>query len=255
MLVSNLKWTHSILLCIGLLCSASTQAINNGSEDMGLVKDSLTIDQSNITPKFFSNLKERYGSDEFNYDQTINNNGLWSRFKQWFIDFIQDLFNLKSAGEASKMADIGMKIFYVVIFLLVIYFIVKAVMNNEGQWVFGKSSAKKIIPVTDIENNIHATDFKSLIAEAESVNNFRLAIRYYYLWLLKVMTEAEWIEYDVEKTNSDYQNEIKSKSIREEFAYTSYLYNYIWYGEFNVTDEQFYKAKTAFDQFLNSVRS
>ena len=220
-----------------------------------MAQDTLSLDQSTITPRSFSNLKEKYSSEEFNYEQTINHDGLWSRFKQWLIDFTQDIFNLQSSGEASKITDIGLKVFYVVIFLLVIYFIVKAVMNNEGSWVFGKSSTKKITPVTDIENNIHATDFKSLITEAENNNNFRLAIRYYYLWLLKVLTEAKWIEYDVEKTNSDYQNEILSKTIREEFAYTSYLYNYIWYGEFNVSHEQFGKAKTAFDQFLKSIRS
>jgi hypothetical protein len=128
-------------------------------------------------------------------------------------------------------------------------------MNDEGSWVFGKSSDKNIIPVTDIENNIHITNFKSLIEEAEKNNNYRLAIRYYYLWLLKSLTENEIIEYDVEKTNSDYKNEITSKNIKEEFSYTSYLYNYIWYGEFNVDETQFNKAKHAFINFLKAIKA
>ena len=165
------------------------------------------------------------------------------------------LFNLSSAGQASKVVDIALKIAGVLIFLLVIYFVFKAVINNEGTWVFGKSSDKNIIPVTDIENNLHATDFKQLIAEAEQENNYRLAIRYYYLWLLKGLTNAEIIAYDVEKTNSDYFNEITSKSIEDEFSYTSYLYNYIWYGEFDVNEQQFNKAKTAFTNFLNSIKA
>jgi len=142
----------------------------------------------------------------------------------------------------------------VLLFILVIYFIFRAVVNKEGNWVFGKSSDKNIIPVTDIEANIHATNFKKLIAEAEDNSNYRLAVRYYYLWLLKKLSVAEIIHYDVEKTNNDYQNEIKILEVKKEFAYTSYLYNYIWYGEFDVNNEQFRKAKRAFDSFLKSIK-
>ena len=140
----------------------------------------------------------------------------------------------------------------VIICLLVIYFIFRAVINKEGQWVFGKSSDQNIIPITSVEQELEHTDFKTLIASAEANNNYRLAIRYYYLWLLKQLNEKGAIVYDVEKTNSDYQYEIKSEGLQKDFAYTSYLYNYIWYGEFNVNDTQFTKAKTAFIQLLNS---
>ena len=217
--------------------------------------DSIPSDDSSLKKRQFEDLKDTYQGDDFVYERTVENSGWWTRFKQWLSDLIRDLFNLSSAGQASIAADIALKIGGVIIFLLVIYFIFKAVMNNEGKWVFGKSSDKNIIPITDIENNIYATDFRQLIAEAEKDNNYRLAIRYYYLWLLKGLTNAEIIEYDVEKTNSDYFNEITSKSIAEEFSYTSYLYNYIWYGEFDVNEQQFSKAKTAFVKFLNSIKA
>ena len=128
-------------------------------------------------------------------------------------------------------------------------------MNDEGSWVFGKSSDKNIIPVTDIESNLSITDFKKLTAEAENSEEYRLAIRYCYLWLLKNLTNAEVIDYDVEKTNSDYYNEISSEEIKKQFSYTSYLYNYIWYGEFDVSKMDFDKAKSAFTNLINSVEA
>ncbi len=218
-------------------------------------QDSLQIDDSQITPRHFDNLNDIYTGEDFIYERSVKSSGWWTRFKQWLSDFFRDLFNMKNQGQASKVTDTALKIAGVIIFLLVIYFIFKAVMNDEGSWVFGKSSDKNIIPVTDIENNIHITNFKSLIEEAEKNNNYRLAIRYYYLWLLKSLTENEIIEYDVEKTNSDYKNEITSKNIKEEFSYTSYLYNYIWYGEFNVDETQFNKAKHAFINFLKAIKA
>ena len=217
--------------------------------------DSIPKDDAIVERRSFEDLREKYQDEEFIYERTVDNSGWWSRFKQWLNDLFMDLFNLNSAGQASKLTDFALKAAGVIIFLLVIYFIFKAVINKEGNWVFGKSSDKNIIPVTDIETNIHATDFKQLIEVAENDKNYRLAIRYYYLWLLKGLTNAEIIDYDVEKTNSDYFNEIKSKPIQEEFSYTSYLYNYIWYGEFDVNEQQFNKAKTAFKKFLNSIKA
>src|SRR5690606_33817963 len=125
---------------------------------------------------------------------------------------------------------------------------------DEGKWIFRKSSVKSIIPVMDIETNLQATNVQQLIANAEKEGHLRLAIRYYYLWLLKVLTNAEIIDYDVEKTNSDYYNEISNKATKDYFAYTSYLYNYIWYGEFDVNEAQFQKAKEAYLNFIKSVK-
>ncbi|NND51152.1 MAG: DUF4129 domain-containing protein, partial [Flavobacteriaceae bacterium] len=161
----------------------------------------------------------------------------------------------ENRAEAAKATDLALKVGGVILFLLVIYFIFRAIINKEGNWIFGKSSDKNIIPVTDIESNIHAVDFKALIKSAEKDNNYRLAIRYYYLWLLKDLTSAEVIEYDVEKTNSDYHNEITSEDLKKEFSYTSYLYNYIWYGEFNIDQNEFSRARHAFINFLKDIKA
>jgi len=218
------------------------------------LQDSVYIDTEYHEKRDFENLKDKYNDDEFVYERSVENSGWWSRFKQWLSDVFKDLFDINSDAKASDITNIVLKVFYVVIFLLVVYFIVKAIINKEGNWVFGKSSDKSIIPVTDIESNIYKTDFKALISAAESEQNYRLAIRYYYLWLLKTLSEAEVIDYDVEKTNSDYHLEIQNKDTQKEFSYTSYLYNYIWYGEFDIDEPQFDKAKNAFTQFLNSVK-
>lgn len=217
-------------------------------------QDSLQIDDSNVSPRQFDDLKSKYNDESFIYERTLESSGWWTRFKQWLSEKIKDIFNLRNGQEAANATDIAIKTAGVILFLLVIYFIFRAILNKEGKWVFGKSSDKNIIPVTDIESNIHAVNFKSLISSAEENNNFRLAIRYYYLWLLKDLTTAELIEYDVEKTNSDYYNELTSASIKEEFSYTSYLYNYIWYGEFNVDKDQFIRAKNSFVGFLKTIK-
>jgi hypothetical protein len=218
-----------------------------------MMQDSVYVDTAPIDKREFEDLKDNYDGNEFIYERSVENSGWWTRFKQWLTDFFQSLFDINSDAKAANFTDIALKVFYVVIFLLVVFFIVKAIINKEGTWIFGKSSDKRIIPVTDIENNIYDTDFKALIADAEKENNHRLAIRYYYLWLLKTLSEEEIIDYYVEKSKSDYYLEIENKETKEDFSYTSYLYNYIWYGEFDIDDAQFEKAKKAFTQFLRTL--
>jgi hypothetical protein len=252
--VNRLFYLHIVLFFFGISSHANAITLDTTTA-LQTFQDSVYIDTEPINKREYDNLKDKYDGNEFIYERNVENSGWWSRFKQWLSDFFKDLFDFNSDAQASDFTDIALKIFYVVIFLLVVFFIVKAIINKEGNWVFGKSSDKSIIPVTDIENNIYETDFKSLIAEAEKGNNHRLAIRYYYLWLLKTLSEAEIIDYDVEKTNSDYHLEIENKDTKEEFSYTSYLYNYIWYGEFDIDNTQFEKAKKAFTQFLKTVKN
>ena len=217
--------------------------------------DSLKIDDSNLQPKSFDDLRNKYNDDDFVYEYDTNKSGWWTRFKQWLNDLFKKWFNVKNSEDAANMTDWMLKIAAVFIFLLVAYFIFKAVMNEEGYWVFGKSSDKSVIPITDIESNLTISDFDQLTKAAENSGEYRLAIRFYYLWLLKRLSHAEIIEYDVEKTNSDYYNEIASENTKKQFSYTSYLYNYIWYGEFKVDNVTYEKAKTAFVKFLNSIKA
>lgn len=254
--MSNKQLITIVLLTLGFLkFNYATQAHFDANQAITYSVDSLKVDDSKIEPRQFDNLKEKYADDDFIYEYDAKNSGWWTRFKQWLSDLVKSWFDIKSSASANNITDVMLKIGGVIIFLLVVYFIFKAVMNDEGQWVFGKSSDKKIIPVTDIESNLNITDFKKLTADAEKNGEFRLAIRYYYLWLLKNLSAAELIEYDVEKTNSDYQFEIASEATKKQFAYTSYLYNYIWYGEFDVDDADFDKAKKAFVEFLTSLKA
>jgi hypothetical protein len=133
--------------------------------------------------------------------------------------------------------------------------IVKAIMNKEGQWIFGKNSDKKMINYDEIEKNIHLVDFEKLIQNSLQSGEKRLTIRFYYLWLLKKMSEKQIIIWDVEKTNSDYLYEIEDQSLKDEFAYLSYLYNYIWYGEFELDDEAFAKAQSTFEKSIKKLQN
>ncbi len=128
--------------------------------------DSLQIDDSTFVPRQFDSLSSKYNDDEFIYERTVETSGWWTRFKKWLSDKLNNIFNFENRESAAKATDVAIKVAGVILFLLVIYFIFRAVINKEGKWVFGKSSDKNIIPITDIESNLNIVDFKIVVIRA-----------------------------------------------------------------------------------------
>lgn len=214
----------------------------------------ILIDSSAVEERTFnSSFKENYQDNDFVYEQKVNETNWWERFKEWLADFFRRLFNFSDDTVSMQFVEILIKVLAVLLLIFVIYLIVKSIMNGEGQWIFGKSSDKKVINYEEIEKNIHLIDFEKLIKDTLKSGEKRLSIRYYYLWLLKKMAEKNIIEWDVEKTNTDYLYEIKNPAFKSKFEYVSYLYDYIWYGEFDLDEETFQKAKTAFENTIQSI--
>lgn len=145
---------------------------------------------------------------------------------------------------------------YIVIGLGIIigvYILVSVLLGKEGAWLLNKKSDDKSIFYGDELDQSADTDFKSLIQKALEVNDYRLAIRYQYLFLLQKMSHKNIIELHKDKTNSDYQYEIKNVTLRQSFGYLSYIYDYAWYGEFEVSRPDYEQVAKAFDETLQMI--
>jgi hypothetical protein len=205
--------------------------------------DTETIKSKKLDPKF----KDEYTSNEFLYEQKVDDTKLsaWNRFWKNVGEFFSDLFDFSNSDGTLTGLGILMKVIAFIIIGFVIYMIVKIIINKEGGWVFGKSS--KNINVSElVEENIHIVDFNKLISASKSDKEYRTSIRYYYLWLLKSMSDKKVIEWDIEKTNSDYLYEINNTEAKAEFQFLSYIYEYCWYGEFAISETDFLKAEKSF---------
>lgn len=225
-------------------------------EKIVFTEKDVLVDSSFVEAKpFAENFKNKYTDKEFVYEFKTPEKNAWDRFKEWLANVFKNIFNFTDSKAANNFVDILLRVIAILIVVVVIYMIVKAIMNKEGQWIFGKNSDKKIINYDEIEKNLHLVDFEKLIQKSLESGENRLTIRYYYLWLLKKMSEKHLIEWDVEKTNSDYLYEIKNEAQKEDFAYLSYLYNNIWYGEFELDETTFAKARNAFEKSIKIINN
>lgn len=248
------KFFYILLFLISFNIEAQDTVAKSKVQKITFSEKDITIDNDSIqTRTFTKNFKNKYKNSDFVYEFKTPKKNAWDRFKEWLAHFLDNIFKFGNKKTSANVVSILLKVLATAFIVFVIYLIVKAIMNDEGQWIFGKNSDKKIINYNEIEKNLHLVDFDKLVKNTLQSGEKRLSIRYYYLWLLKKMSSKELIIWDIEKTNSDYLYELKNQETKDEFAYLSYLYNYIWYGEFELDEETFAKAKTAFEKSMKSL--
>ncbi|MGC6431354.1 MAG: hypothetical protein ACON5F_09970 [Jejuia sp.] len=205
---------------------------------------------------FASNFKERYAGDKYNYEgrDIVRNSRMGSGE---YEDY--DKEKVKTREENNRqhtIINLGpfVWLFYIILGVAVVY-LVYILLNEGSTGLFTRSKNQTIDRFDDITSeNIEHSDIHVLIKKAETDKNYRLAIRYYYLLTLKTLTLKNHIKFEDDKTNAEYLNEISEKPFSEGFSYVSYLYNYIWYGKFNVEELQYSKAKDNFTTLLNQVK-
>lgn len=204
--------------------------------------------------QFDKNFKEKYKKDQnFDYEETKADDSIWQRFKNWLRDLISDFF---SAFDVDYETQSRLTIFYRILSIftvgILVFYIIRAFVQKDAYWLFKKRSKKVAIPVDDVEKNLTTVHFPTLLSKTINESQYRLAIRYYYLWLLQSLQESKQIEWHIEKTNSDYVAEIKDEKTRENFQYLSYIYNNIWYGEHEITETEFFQAKRSYETTLKT---
>ena len=205
---------------------------------------------------FDSNFKERYSGDKYNYEgkkvvkKTRMGSGQYEDYEKGKIR-TQEKNNPEEVS--INLGPFGF-IFYIVLALAVVY-LAYVLLNEGGTNIFARSKNKSIQRHEDITaENIENADIHALIKQAENDNDYRLAIRYYYLLVLKTLSLKNHIKFEDDKTNAEYLNEINEKPFSKGFSYVSYLYNYIWYGKFDLETSQYSKAKDNFTTLLNQVK-
>lgn len=202
--------------------------------------------------KFDENRIEEYKNDkDFDYTEFKRTNTLLDKIKRWIenklLKFFEWLFGQK---KASNFLGKFLKVIPYVVFGIVLFFLLKFFLNiNIKDIIKGKSSSTTVT-YGDEEEIIRNKDIDKLIKEAISNSDYRLAIRYYYLKLLKLLEENEKIEWEHQKTNYDYYDEIKDQSLKQSFQQFTLWYDYIWYGKFNVNINEFNLIVNKFDLFF-----
>lgn len=213
--------------------------------------DSLKLDIKPIVIKEFDgDLKQEYTGSNFNYiEGTGETENFLTRAVNWFFDGLRDLFGIDVDPDTQQLIE---TIIYVALIALGLFFMIRLLLGKQAT-SFLSGNSKTLAPIQISEEDITRIDLDALIKDALAINDYRLAVRYMYLKVLKQLSFKELISWHFEKTNSDYYNEISNVTIKEGFSKVSYLYDYIWYGEFALDASGFNKAKVVFESLNSNI--
>ncbi len=190
----------------------------------------------------------------FDYSEKPVQENWWTQFKNW-------LWNLWLKFWHWLVGDYKANGFVAFLVHILPYLIISGILIFLG-WLFYKlnpgatffkSEHEPEVLFSDEEEIIKNKDISALIEKALANKNYRLAVRYYYLLILKKLTNADIISYEFDKTNSEYLSEITSETIKIGFKKATNLYDHVWYGNFEVTETDFIKAQHIFTSLENHL--
>lgn len=150
---------------------------------------------------------------------------------------------------------------FVTTFWVVIVIVVLAAMGialfmylRKNGYVFKRSKVQfdeQLLPQDDTDYDFNG--YEKQIQQAVAEGKLRLAVRLMYLQTLWLLADKGIIAYSKEKTNAAYLRSMSQTQWHKPFARLTVDYEYIWYGEVPVNNEQFRVIQGQFSQFMNDL--
>lgn len=233
-----------LFICI-LFFSMQLVAQSNSSK---LKSDKSAVEQKKFDKKALDNYKSK---KEFNYNEQKKQTEptFLERALNWlgrkFFRLLEWVFGVKYAqGIFSFILKALPYLILIAVLLLMLKFFLKVNSKN----IIETNNNKPIVSITEEEELIRNEDLPKLIQQAIEQKNFRLAVRFYYLMILKKLEGKELIVWEQQKTNEDYIKEISKKSIQNSFSNLTRLYDFVWYGNFDINEVEFSKIESDFQE-------
>ena len=157
----------------------------------------------------------------------------------------------KETISVDRTSWLDTKLFLVIIilaFAAIIFFLIKTnVVNRRRTFVPGNEDQP------EESENIFDINYQKEIEKAIASGNYRLATRFMFLRILKLLATKNVIEYKQERTNLDYLMQLSSSKYYQEFFRLTRNYEYVWYGKFDLSPEAFGTIRNEFENFDRKI--
>lgn len=195
----------------------------------------------------YNELQELKKDKDFQYNSVPEpSKSLWERFWDWVWWRVHEVMRTKSGRKTVWTVLIAAGI------AAIVFFVIKVMGMSDGG-LFARAGGSGL-PYTAGAEDINSISFEDAIKEAIENGNFRLATRLLYLQSLKLLSDKGYIQWHFNKTNSDYILEVNGRPWQSLFKRLTYSFEYTWYGEMNLANDEFRHLQVQFQQFNNQVQ-
>jgi preprotein translocase subunit SecG len=182
----------------------------------------------------------------------------YKNFLDRFLEWLAKLFFDKT-GPENILAARNIFIWTIVVVSVVI--VVLLFFRSDVGGLVRPKTMSTAFSFSDVTEDISGIDFGRRISDALAANDYRLAIRWHYLKTLFLLDKNRIITFVPFKTNIDYGNEIRNsenntlekKNLYQTFKELSRIYEFVWYGKFNIEKDGYSRSAENFLQFEKQV--
>lgn len=137
-----------------------------------------------------------------------------------------------------------------IVFVLVILY---NLLNIKG--VFrSKTRSMPVEVLSSADAVVSEREYDQLISRAKNEADYRLAVRYLYLKALAKLSENGYLQLIPGKTNEQYVQELDGV-LKPGFASLLRMYEFVWYGNFNITNGPYEEIEKQFNGFYNKINN
>lgn len=178
--------------------------------------------------------------------QVVETKGIFEKFLEWLSERLFGKVSYDNIDDARTLV-----IWTIVIISVII--IIWLLSKSEIVGLVKPKAKATAFSFSDITEDLNTINFDVKIKEAAKENDYRLAIRWHYLKMLYILDKNEFIIFAPFKTNIDYNNELKGKKASEGFAKFSRIYEYVWYGQFELNQHSYAEHAIDFETFNGEI--
>ena len=136
-----------------------------------------------------------------------------------------------------------------------VFFIVFTVLKNPGVELNTRMTSLSEDDIQSIEENLFDNDLEKYIHEAKLGGDYKLAIRFSFIYIIRLLDENEIIKWRKQKTNHEYLNELEGNPFKDSFSYCKLIFENLWYGSSSFSNSALIQTLDLYAGHINNLKS
>lgn len=168
-------------------------------------------------------IKSYKNNPAYDYEKVIpQDKSIVERIMDWIWSKYDELMSM-------KYGLLTRNIIFLIIGIATIAFFFYKILKGNNSGIFEANRKKGSGFSLEVED-LHQINFDEAIQSALSAGNYNVCIRLLYLKSMKILSEKNLINWQINKTNSTYIHELEKPAIRQPFEALTRYFERVYYG-------------------------
>ncbi len=223
-----MSWQRSLFFLMIVIFSCLSKRLSADSHSTIVLDSNEMYSVENVLDTAL--IKDFSKLNQFHYNKNLFKQSDFSRWWDAIVDNVlqkiatifDSLFGIKVSKTTSALVFWGF-VFLILLFALFL------LLKTKSQMLTTSGGSVSEVSSIEFENILYLQK----IEQARKNEDYKQGIRYVLLHTLQQLAEKDLIKLVPGKTLIEYQYDIKNHELKRLFVDICYIYEYIWFGNFN----------------------